>query len=145
MDYISRYSKILVAFVLAIVASELLVKEVFLGYSPQVRPDLADHVVERSMALINTDNYIAFFSGENRPPSKREQKENIAQYKEVTEQTPAVQIVPGVYAKETAEGQYTDVNYHEIQWVEVEYARANGQVEVIKIPAGVEPPPPGLF
>lgn len=132
------YTRILVAFVAAILASEFLVREVFISATPNVRHDLADRLVERSLALVNIDNYIAFFRGQQGGPST-----NIALQHDPEPYRPT--FIKGVYAKETETESITQVRYDEVEWIDIDYQRADGTVETIKIPRGTNPPPPGLF
>lgn len=112
--------------------SEFLTQDVFVANTPRVRPDLADHLVTQTMALINVDNYIAFFSGKKR-------NDNLAN----AEYQPT--IIKGVYAKETEDTSLMEVRVDEVDWTEVSYTKQDGTTEMIKIPAGTQPPPPGLF
>lgn len=134
------YSKVAVALVAAVLTSQLLVREVFLGYTPRVRTDLADRLVERSIALINLDRYPPFNRGTTRP--------RIADTATLAEQfatLPARAIIPGVYAKEIEGASYTEIHFEQIDWVEIQYRRKNGMIETIKIPRGTAPPPEGIF
>lgn len=128
------YARLMAAIVAAILVSNLLVQDVFIGATPNVRTDFADRLVERSLAFINIDNYIAFFGG-----NRGSVDPDIAK----VPYTPT--LVRGVYAKETARTHLTEVRYDEVQWVEVPYVRKSGKTEMIKIPAGTTPPAPGLF
>jgi hypothetical protein len=138
------YTRILVAFVGAILVSEFLVRDVFLGATPNVRPDLADRFVERTLALVNVDNYLALFRRgaattnniANNTPASGEQS---------VEEPLRPTLIRGVYAKETSTEVITEIHYEEVQWVDVDYTTKDGTVEKIKIPAGTQPPPPGLF
>lgn len=173
MKRVDIYSKIVIALVLALLTSELLVKEVFLGYTPKVRPDLADVMVQKTLGLVNIDNYLALFRRKedtqianvppatNRPPSFipsiQTQPTTAPQIQIVTPQPPQQtiinelaqaplrQIVKGVYAKETEDATVTVIEENEIEWQTINYQRADGSVEQIEIPKGVAPPPPGLF
>lgn len=134
-------SKFMVALVGALAISELLVKDVFIGYTPSVRPDLADRLVTRTLAAVNADTYISFFTDRGKPRPSLDGET----LKERLSEVPPQQIVAGVYAKESNDGTITEIHYDEIQWIEVPYRRKSGEVVVIKIPKGTVPPPPGLF
>jgi hypothetical protein len=140
---IDLYSRISIALVLAFLTSELLVQEVFLARSPNIRPDFSDRLVETSLAFVNIDNYRSLFQGngffrkdENSP---RLIEENLAS-------KPFIQTgIKGVYARETEKAKQTEIVYDEIDWVEIFYETKSGTMEKIKIPRGTEPPPPGLY
>jgi len=139
---IDFYSKITIAIVLALLTSQLLVKEVFLGYSPRIRSDLADVVMEKGLALINIDNYLALFkgkSGSNLAKSEEEAK------KELEKVSLKATLVKGVYAKETENAAFIEVNMNEVSWVEIPYQKASGETIMLRIPQGTKPPAPGLF
>lgn len=135
------YSKVAVALVAAVLTSQLLVREVFLGYTPRVRADLADRLVERSIALINLDRYPLF----NRQREIQRLPADIASLTKQFAEMPARALVPGVYAKEVDGASYTEIHFEQVDWVEIEYRRKNGERETIKIPRGTAPPPEGLF
>lgn len=144
---IDFYSRITIALVAALLTSQLLVREVFLGYSPRIRPDLADVLVERSLALINIDNYLAFFRGK---PETLPETGKLAKTPEQARQELAgipfrETFIKGVLAKETDNASLIQVTMDEVEWVEIPYSRANGELTTIKIPKGQAPPPPGLF
>ncbi len=139
---IDFYSKITIAIVLALLTSQLLVKEVFLGYSPRIRPDLADVVMEKGLALINIDNYLALFkgkSGSNLAKSEEEAK------KELEKVSLKATLVKGVYAKETENAAFIEVNMNEVSWVEIPYQKASGETIMLRIPQGTKPPASGMF
>lgn len=144
---IDFYSKITIALVAALLTSQLLVREVFLGYSPRIRPDIADVLVEKSLALINIDNYLAFFRGKPSSLPETEQPAKTAQQaKQELAQIPFKEtLIKGVYAKETEDAVLTEVKFEEVDWIDVSYQRASGEVTTIRIPKGQTPPPPGLF
>jgi hypothetical protein len=134
-------SKYLAALVAAFLVSELLVRDVFLGYSPTVRPDLADRLVNRTIAFANLDTYINFFSEEDTPPGAI----NFEEFKQQIATLPRTQIVKGVYAVETDTGTLTEIQFEEIEWQSLEYRRKDGTRVTIRIPKGTSPPPPGAF
>ena len=134
-------TKGLVAFVAAVMISEFLVDDVFLGYTPTVRTDVADRIVTRSIAAANIDTYLSYFQDKSKPRPSLDGQTLIQRLAEI----PSQQIVPGVYAKESDEGSLTEIKYYEIRWKEVPYRRTGGSIETIRIPEGTEPPPPGLF
>lgn len=139
---IDFYSKITIAIVLALLTSQLLVKEVFLGYSPRIRSDLADVVMEKGLALINIDNYLALFkgkSGSNLAKSEEEAK------KELEKVSLKATLVKGVYAKETENAAFIEVNMNEVSWVEIPYQKASGETIMLRIPQGTKPPASGMF
>ena len=145
---IDLYSRISVAIVLAFLTSQLLVQEVFLSYSPSIRPDLADRVVETSLAFVNIDNYRNFFAGQREErtdfsatlaSNETEALDHLGQ----VNFTPT--IIRGVYAKETGNAALYRINVKEIDWVEIFYEKKDGTIERIKIPRGTQPPPPGMF
>ena len=140
---IDLYSRISVAIVLAFITSQLLVQEVFLAHSPNIRPDIADRVVETSLAFINIDNYIAFFKGNDFGPRDPSSPGNIQ--RNLAEQTLQPTAIKGVYAKENEYARHTEIIHDEIDWIEIFYERKDGTIEKIRIPRGTEPPPPGLF
>jgi len=131
MNKFHLYTRMTIAIVGALVISEFLIQDVFVASTPRVRPDLADHFVTQTMALINVDNYIAFFSG------KKNNNLESSEYKPT--------IIKGVYAKETEDISLMEVRVDEVDWVQVPYTKKNGTTEMIKIPAGTDAPPPGLF
>lgn len=137
MHFITKYARIMVAILLAFLASEIMVKEVFLGYTPQVRPDLANRVVDSTLALVNIDSYRAWINGETR----QERINRLALEQENYTNT----ITPGVYAKETSTASELYINVEEVEWVTIPYVKKNGETINLNIPAGVEPPPPGLL
>lgn len=139
------YSKILIALVAALLTSQLLVREVFLGYSPTVRTDLADRLVERSLALVNIDRYLALFRGNQQPPGVPGQITPVPSFRDRLAAIPPRQLVKGVYAKESDEGALTEVRFYEIEWEFVPYQKRDGTTVTIKVPKGQAPPPPGLF
>ncbi|MBI4129870.1 hypothetical protein HY468_00990 [Candidatus Roizmanbacteria bacterium] len=140
------YSKILIALVLALLTSQLLVREVFLGYSPALRPDIADRFVETALALINVDNYLAFFRGrENQTPLPLGAPTPTPNILDQLAAIPPRQIVKGVYAKETEDVAYTEIHYNEIEWVNYPYRRNDGTQVTIQVPRGQQAPPAGLF
>ena len=143
---IDLYSRVSVAIVLALLTSQLLVQEVFLGYSPRVRPDLADRVVETTLALVNFDNYRNFFNREERTDYTKALANN---ENEAREQLDRVSFQPtvikGVYAKETGNAYMTRINVYEIDWVTVDYQRKDGSMIKLEIPRGTDTPPPGMF
>ncbi|MCR4263215.1 MAG: hypothetical protein NUV98_00665 [Candidatus Roizmanbacteria bacterium] len=141
---IDLYSRVSVAIVLAMLTSQLLVQEVFLGYSPRVRTDLADRVVETSLAMVNFDNYRTMFS------KNREAETAIAQSpEEALEQLAKVPykktLISGVYAKETGNAHLTRINVQEIDWVSVDYQKRDGTIITVEIPRGGQKPEPGLY
>ena len=127
------FTKITIALVAALVTAEFLMQDVFVASTPRVRPDLADHLVEQTLALVNVDNYIAFFRGDNRVP------DNIAS---VSSQPT---LIKGVYAKESEDTSVMEVKVNEVEWQDIQYTKKDGSTITLKIPAGTEPPPPGLF
>lgn len=141
---IDLYSRISVAIVLAFLTSQLLVQEVFLAKSPNIRRDFSDRLVETTLALINVDNYIAFFRGEGAfrdgDPSSPGQIQ-----KDLAEKPFQPTAIKGVYAKETDYAKETEIVYDEVEWIEIFYQKKDGSIEKIKIPNGTAPPPPGLF
>lgn len=130
-----------VAFVAALMISEVLVKDVFLGYTPTVRQDVADRLVDRSIAMANLDTYLSYFDDRSKPRPAVDPQTLIERLAEI----PSQQIVPGVYAKESDEGYVTEIKYNEITWKDVPYRTNAGMIITIRIPEGTEPPPPGLF
>lgn len=132
MNKFHLYTRITIALVAALVMAEFLMQDVFVAGTPRVRPDLADSLVRRTMALINIDNYVAFFRGDRG-------SDNLAS----SDYQPT--IIKGVYAKETEDISLMEVRVDEVDWVEVSYLKKDGTTEMIKIPAGTQPPPPGLF
>ena len=140
---IDLYSRISIAIVLAFLTSELLVQEVFLARSPQIRTDFADRVVETSLAFVNVDNYASLFQGKgffnHDPQSPGSIEDSLAD-------APLLPTaIKGVYAKETENASHVDIFYDEVDWVEIFYEKKDGTIEKIKIPKGTQPPPPGLF
>lgn len=139
------YSKIFIALVLALLTSQLLVREVFLGYSPALRLDIADRFVETTLALVNVDNYLAFFRGRDETPLPPGVPTPTPGVFDRLAGVPPRQIVKGVYAKETDEAAVTEIHYNEIEWVEYPYVRNDGTRVTIRVPKGQQPPPVGLF
>ncbi|MBI4136812.1 hypothetical protein HY469_02005 [Candidatus Roizmanbacteria bacterium] len=143
---IDLYSRVSVAIVLALLTSQLLVQEVFLGYSPRVRPDLADRLVETTLTLVNFDNYSNIF---NRDSGTDYTKALASNENEAIEQLDHVPfqstVIKGVYAKETGNAYMSRINVHEVDWVTVDYQRKDGSMIKLEIPRGTQPPPPGLF
>lgn len=134
-------SKFLVAVIAALIISDILVKDVFVGDTPAVRTDVADRLVTRTLAAVNIDTYISFFSdnGNPRPDLSPETlKDRLAN-------VPPQTIAKGVYAKESDDGVITEIHYDEIEWQEFPYRKADGTIVSIKVPKGTVPPPPGLF
>lgn len=151
MKKIDFYSRIAIVLVLALLGSEFLVRQVFLGYSPRVRPDLADVVVEKSLALINLDNYRNLF--------RRNSTQNIASRPQVSSFDPAefqarlgkpvvipqtimdevkalprIQIAKGVYAQESEKMTLTTINYDEIEWETITYTTKSGNSYRFRVP-----------
>jgi len=141
MTKIHIVSRVLVALVAALLISELLVRDVFLGYTPTVRADLADRLVERTLATVNIDTYVSYFTDTDNPRPQLDPDT----FKERLAEAPATLIVKGVYAKDTQLGTLTEVHYDEIKWNEVDYRRKAGTTQTIRIPEHIQPPPPGLF
>ena len=144
---IDFYSRITIGLVLALLTSQLLVKEVFLGYTPRIRPDLADIVVEKTLTLVNIDNYLALFRGK---PTELPQTGTIAktpaQAKQELAKVPfKPTIVKGVYAKETADASLIEMRFSEVEWVKVKYQKKDGTIIDLNIPKGTQPPPAGMF
>lgn len=137
------YSRISLAIVLAFLTSELLVQEVFLAETPRIRQDLADRVVNTSLAFVNIDNYRNLFQGQGffqkDPNSPQSIRDSLAK----TPLNPTA--IKGVYAKETDNAEQIEIIYDEVDWVQMTYVKKDGTTEIIQIPAGTEPPPPGLY
>ena len=131
MNNFHKYTRITIALVGALVMAEFLMQDVFVAGTPRVRPDLADHLVNQTMALINIDNYVAFFTGRRNA--------NIAN----DPYTPT--IVKGVYAQETESTSVLEIRVDEVDWTKVPYTKKDGTTIMLKIPAGTQPPAPGLF
>ncbi len=127
------YTRITVALVAAILVSEFLVQDVFLGATPAVRPDVADRLVERTLAFVNIDNYTAFFRRDRNRSS------------DIASMPFSTTVVRGVYAKENETTSVVQVKVDEVDWIEVPYTRNDGTVIQLRIPRGTNPPPPGLF
>ena len=141
---IDLYSRVSVAIVLALLTSQLLVQEVFLGYSPRVRTDLADRVVETSLAMINFDNYRNFFRRDSNIESTLAQNEAEA-HDQLDKISFKPTVIKGVYARETENAVETRINIPEIDWIEIDYQKKDGSTVKVKIPRGTDTPPPGLF
>lgn len=144
MNKFHIYARITVALVAALLTSQLLVQEVFLGATPNVRPDVADRLVEKSLALINVDNYIAFFRGKNNQSNTIAKNEEDAKNKLKSVGFQPT-LVKGVYAKEIQNAALFEIRIPEVDWVPVSYTKADGEVIQLYIPRGEQPPPPGLF
>lgn len=132
MDRFHLFTRITIAIVGALVMSEFLIQDVFVASTPRVRPDLADHLVTETLALINVDNYMAFFSGKTRDNS-------------IASKDFQPTIIRGVYAKEDSTTSAMQVRVDEVQWTQVPYIKKDGTTIMLKIPSGTQPPPPGLF
>ena len=144
MSKFHLYTRITIALVGALVMSEFLIQDVFVASTPRVRPDLADHLVTQTLALVNIDNYIAFFRGNKNNTTLVASNENDA--KEKLKKVPfGPTLIKGVYAKEIENASVIEIRVPEIDWVPVSYTKVNGEVVQLYIPRGEEPPPPGLF
>lgn len=139
---IDLYSRIAIALVFALLLSNFLNKNVFIASTPKIRPDLADTVVEKTLALVNIDTYLSLFRGR---PTENIAKTKDTAKKELAKETLKSTLIPGVYAKETPDASLTEMHFEEVQWQSVPYIRANGEQIMINIPKGSTPPPPGMF
>jgi hypothetical protein len=137
-DKLQLYTRITIALVAAIITMEFLQQNVFVASTPRIRPDLADKLVEKSLALINVDSYISFFRDDSDEKKVKRLMDSVAN-------VPKRQIVPGVYAAESEYGVYLEVNEKEINFNSLQYQKKDGSIITLEVPEGMEPPPPGLF
>jgi len=98
--------------------------------------------MEKGLALINIDNYLALFkgkSGSNLAKSEEEAK------KELEKVSLKATLVKGVYAKETENAAFIEVNMNEVSWVGIPYQKASGETIMLRIPQVTKPPASGMF
>lgn len=130
------------ALLLAFAVSELLIREVYISYTPRVRPDLASHLKERAIALTKRSTYLALIGKEQRPEPLRLSPQ---EKKELENKPYSPTFIKGIYAKETANASMVEIKHSEVHWVPISYTKKDGSVITLYIPEGTQPPEAGLF
>lgn len=143
---IKTYLRVLVAIIASLLITQFLIREVFLGYSPKIRPDLANNLIEKTLALFNKDTYVTFVENLKKKDSAKDTQINqSAALKELDSKPYVPTIIKGVYAKESTHAVLFEARINEVDWVSVPYTKKDGSIVMINIPVGTQPPSPGLF
>jgi hypothetical protein len=124
----SLYVRIGISLLFAYLISHFLVTEIFLSYTPQVRPDLPQYAVLRIGDTV--EGVRTAFTGED-----TKSKPTITALRSRLRQ-----IAPGVRASERANIVYTAVDLEKIAWKRVTYTLSNGRTITITIPKDEEEP-----
>lgn len=124
---IIKYLKIAGGCMAAFFIAQLLVRHVFISYSPEVRPRLGTYIAtqyQRNKAKLNP---LAWFS-----PQKEQQRmysrgslEQVSQY-----------IAPGVKAATDDGISYTEFTLDEVEWIRYTYTNSEGEKVEIEVPKG---------
>jgi hypothetical protein len=124
----SLYVRIGISLLFAYLISHFLVAEVFLSYTPQVRPDLPQYAVLRIGDTV--EGVRTALTGED-----AKSKPTIAGLKSRLRQ-----IAPGVRASERANATYTKVDLDTVTWKRVTYTLSDGKTITIMIPENEQAP-----
>lgn len=147
---IDFYARILIALVVALLSSELLAREVFVGSTPRVRPDLADSLVTKTLTLVNIDNLRNLLrKAPSSPVAVLPKSGKIKTAEQAKQELATMPFTPtgikGVYAKDTEDAGMVEMRLEEVDWVTVFYEQKDGSIIQLRIPRGTNPPPSGLF
>lgn len=125
------YSKILGALILTYFFSQFLSKEVFLGYSPRIRPFLGRYLIARAKEIYFTK--FSFFANlfYQKPADK-------------LEHIPFKEVAKGIYAKSEGNVTHTLIKENEVEWVEYNYIIKGKKIK-IKVPKGQKPLPKEFY
>lgn len=126
----SLYIRIGISVLIAYLISHFLVTEIFLGYTPEVRPDVGQYALLRIGDLVQ-DTRIAL-GGDTENGQKKPSIESL--------QARLRQIAPGVRASERQNVSYTEFDLHNVKWKKATYTFADGRRVSIIIPAYEDAP-----
>jgi hypothetical protein len=124
----SLYVRIGISLLFAYLISHFLVTEIFLSYTPQIRPDLPQYAVLRIGDTV--EGVRTALTGED-----AKSKPTIAGLKSRLQQ-----IAPGVRASERANATYTEVDLDNVAWKRVTYTLSDGRTITITIPENEQAP-----
>jgi hypothetical protein len=122
----SLYIRIGIVILFSYLISHFLVTEVFLSFSPKIRPDIGPYLAVRIDDIV-TDVFGK--EGNKRSPTLAGMKARLKQ------------LSPGVRASEIENISYTEIDLNEIKWKKISYKLADGRVVTLSIPEDEEPPP----
>lgn len=125
-SYLKIGSSLLMAFFL----STLLIKDVFIGYSPTIRPDLAQYLGDK---YLNKNFYASLFQQNNNSLSEEMLKRTLKP------------ISKGVSASTFNNASYTQYTVNEVEWIAQSLTLSDGRVIKVSYPKGSSPPTAALF
>lgn len=124
----SRYIRIGICVLFAYLISHFLVTEIFISYTPQVRPDIGRYAVLRIGDAVEGTRLALFGREAAGKPSITGLRSRLRQ------------IAPGVRASNLQNITYTQVDLDTIEWKQVTYTFSDGERTTITIPKN-EPAP----
>lgn len=124
---IVKYLKIAAGCMLAFFIAQLLVRHVFVSYSPEVRPKLGTYLAKQFERNKNKLNPLAWFKPETEQQKiySRGSLEQISEY-----------IAPGVKAATDDGISYTEYTLDEVEWIRYTYTNKDGEQIEIEVPKG---------
>jgi len=123
-----KYTLFLFVFLLAYLFSEVLVRTVFVSYSPKIRPNLDKYIVHRISQLRDAI----------------QRKETAVLSPQALEEY-ADYVAPGVKAAETEGTGFSEYEIDSIIWVKHTITLKNGEKVKVEVPKGQTPPDASMF
>lgn len=142
--------KIFLVLVFVYLISIFLIKDIFMAYSPKIRPNLGSYFLAKInktkkniLAKLNFNfNLFPSFNipSSNNIASNQNQEEIVNFLKSSLKP-----ISKGVSAATKGNYSYTQFRLNEIEWVQISYTLKNGRVINIEYPKGTNPPPREIY